>query len=444
MGNSVVRMLRRTACLFISLIGCFILCCPMSVKAQTGSVSGTVYENDGVTPIKGIEINAYAETCGIYHMFSALDSASTNSDGTYTLSDLPEGTVYIRANQWELVRPIPGVDEPVFNSSFEGEWYGGQIRCAEADPVTVVAEENTPDIDFQLDEAGSISGTVYENDSVTPIGYLPVFVTSSPCAEWADIIGNAYTDDSGVYEIGGLHEGDVYIQVYNSGKNFVGQYYYDVTDCNEAETITVVAGDTATDIDFQLDLGGIVSGTVYANDAVTRVNGLIVKAYSEKCGERPVGSDVANTAGEFTIAGLPPGDVYILASEDWFMDSHYYAEEWYNNAHSCDEADPIVVSAGEEISDIDFFLYLRTDDDNDEMPDDWETEVFGDISRDGSGDYDGDGIVDLDEYLAGTDPKVSDANDDGTDDPGGIDDGTDDQDGADGGGGGCFISIVFD
>ena len=50
------------------------------------------------------------------------------------------------------------------------------------------------------------------------------------------------------------------------------------------------------------------------------------------------------------------------------------------------------------------------DSDGDGLPDDWELEHFGDLSRDGTGDFDGDGISDLDEYLNGTDPLTPDTN----------------------------------
>ncbi|HDL20519.1 MAG TPA: tandem-95 repeat protein [Nitrospirae bacterium] len=54
-----------------------------------------------------------------------------------------------------------------------------------------------------------------------------------------------------------------------------------------------------------------------------------------------------------------------------------------------------------------------TDTDGDGMPDDWETNYFGDITRDGTGDYDNDGLSDLDEYLSGTDPANPDTDGDG-------------------------------
>jgi hypothetical protein len=44
------------------------------------------------------------------------------------------------------------------------------------------------------------------------------------------------------------------------------------------------------------------------------------------------------------------------------------------------------------------------DSDGDGMDDNWELAYFGNLSRDGTGDFDGDGILDLDEFRAGTDP----------------------------------------
>jgi hypothetical protein len=47
------------------------------------------------------------------------------------------------------------------------------------------------------------------------------------------------------------------------------------------------------------------------------------------------------------------------------------------------------------------------DSDGDGMDDDWEVAYFGNLARDGTGDFDGDGATDLQEFLAGTDPTNS-------------------------------------
>ena len=51
--------------------------------------------------------------------------------------------------------------------------------------------------------------------------------------------------------------------------------------------------------------------------------------------------------------------------------------------------------------------------DGDALPDEWEFERFGGLGRDGTGDADGDGLADLAEFRAGTDPLSPDTDGDG-------------------------------
>ena len=51
--------------------------------------------------------------------------------------------------------------------------------------------------------------------------------------------------------------------------------------------------------------------------------------------------------------------------------------------------------------------------DGDALPDEWEWRNLGSLGRDGTGDLDGDGLSDFDEYAAGTNPASSDSDGDG-------------------------------
>lgn len=50
------------------------------------------------------------------------------------------------------------------------------------------------------------------------------------------------------------------------------------------------------------------------------------------------------------------------------------------------------------------------DTDSDGMDDNWEMTHFGNLARDGSGDFDADGMTDFQEYIAGTDPRSANSN----------------------------------
>lgn len=67
-------------------------------------------------------------------------------------------------------------------------------------------------------------------------------------------------------------------------------------------------------------------------------------------------------------------------------------------------AGDLIPADGNEQRDL-FLLRLNAGDlDQDNLPDDWEVAHFGNLARDGTGDFDGDGASDREEYLAGTNP----------------------------------------
>lgn len=61
-------------------------------------------------------------------------------------------------------------------------------------------------------------------------------------------------------------------------------------------------------------------------------------------------------------------------------------------------------------------IRAKADTDNDGLPDAWEQEVFGNLSKNASSDDDGDGIKNSDEFAAVTDPSKADTDGDGLND----------------------------
>ncbi|MFC1696741.1 hypothetical protein ACFL1H_00255 [Nanoarchaeota archaeon] len=73
----------------------------------------------------------------------------------------------------------------------------------------------------------------------------------------------------------------------------------------------------------------------------------------------------------------------------------------------------------------------KRDDDNDNMPDYWEIQYFGDISQDAGDDYDNDGLTNYQEYQYETNPTDSDSDGDGYNDGREVDADTDPNDSTD-------------
>ena len=116
------------------------------------TISGTIFETDGVTPLTGktIQINALAGSpCG---SGTSVAYATVNSEnGIYTIHSLPAGTYYLQASPLNDIR----------------EWWASPLSvrdCAGAQSIVVTEGQIVTGKNFQLD-----TGTLFETDGVSGI-----------------------------------------------------------------------------------------------------------------------------------------------------------------------------------------------------------------------------------------------------------------------------------
>ena len=131
-------MNRRTKSflLVLLLIGMGLIASPTTAVAQVGSISGEVWGPNG--PIQGLWMHAYAGPC----WNTWLGGGNTDEDGNYAIENLPSGNVYVQACAGCV------------HLNYIDEWYdanNGTTECNAAAPVTVLADQNTPGIDFDLE-----------------------------------------------------------------------------------------------------------------------------------------------------------------------------------------------------------------------------------------------------------------------------------------------------
>jgi len=291
-----------------------------------GSISGTVYEeNSGDPPatIAGIQVDA----CSPDDTFCK--GIETNELGEYTITGLPAGDYRVHAYQW----PEGNWIDEVYEETRDWNAYT---------PVSVAAGLDTPNIDFTLDPAGSISGVVTDS-SGNPLANMGV-----------DVMDGGYgtcTDENGNYNIAGLPFGTYHIV---AGRDFCGSHPY-----VEAVIFWVETNETTPDvsgIDFTLELGGSISGTVYeenSGDPPATIAGIQVDACSPD--DTFCKGIETNELGEYTITGLPAGDYRVNAYQ--YPDG-YWIYEVYEETRDWNAYTPVIVTAGANTSDINFTLEL--------------------------------------------------------------------------------------
>jgi hypothetical protein len=336
MGKAIMKKIKRIIFPSLSLIVYLSFFNLSIVHAE--NISGHVYESDGTTPIANVVVQAFSACGGSY-----INSVYVSSAGAYNLWVPSSGTYYLFACTTSM---CGFMDLPYVN-----EWYGGSVDCAGSTPVTVVTGVITENIDFQLDDSGTVSGIVTEIDGTTPIAYASVVAYSDACG--GTELRSAMTPTSGQYTITGLPEGNVYIKAGQNSGGYISEWYEDAVDCSDGDPVAVTAGGT-TEVNFQLVQTGSISGKVFESDGVTFINDVLVTVYSAPWnGPRvPLGSAITEISGDYIINGIPEGNVYVRATVNWGN----YVSEWYVSAIEVADADMVVVTGGLNIGDINFQL----------------------------------------------------------------------------------------
>jgi len=223
--------------------------------------------------------------------------------------------------------------------------------------------------DISLPYGGSISGTVYESDGTTPIAGANVTVQS-----WEDTGGDAWvsvvktTDASGTFTVPGIPLGSYRVSALATG--FAIEYYAaasSVIDPTATEQVTISPGTVdVVGIDFALDAGGTISGSV-SNTSQQPLAGCKIMAMPvvAETGGPAGGGDmgfyspfVAETdaTGAYSIIGLPFGDYNILAQGGA---NAQYVSEWYDNQLIPENATSIsLLAETPDITGINFELAL--------------------------------------------------------------------------------------
>jgi hypothetical protein len=299
---------------------------------QGGSVSGRV--TDGATG------DAVSGTVDLYDASGQWAGASSiGEDGNFQIYDLPSGGYFARTSTDHLDELYDGIACEVYCDVTGGT------------PITVLQGQERSSIDFSLDPGpgGRISGTVTDALSGAPIPSARVYAVTSGVFS-----GSAGVDASGYYRLGGLPAGSYFL---NTASDLYVDELYDGFTCDPACTPTdgtpvPVADTEVSGVDFQLDLGGWITGQVTAQATGGDLDATVTVYRSDGT---TAGYGWTAGTGRYSVPGLVTGTYFARA--EWYE----FATELFDELPCGPGCDPttgtgIAVTTSQGTSGVDFTL----------------------------------------------------------------------------------------
>jgi len=289
-----------------------------------GIISGRVVDQAGNgIPNASVEVMETAN-------YRTIQWLNTDVNGYYIARGVPAGTWKIHFYASNVGNYVP-------------EFYNNKFAHRDGDTVTVAIGQTIENIDAQLAEGGIITGRVTDGSgNGIPNVSIQIRDTTNYTFIWTG------TDGSGYYTAQGVPAGSwlVFFQCPQTS-TFVSEFYNDKLWQSSADLVNVTAGQTISNIDAQLAVGGAISGHVADESG----NGI----YNVNAQVRDANNNVltgANTdgSGNYTIYGLTPGAYKIYFETN---NAGNYVREYYNDKTSLAAADSVTVTAGQTTENID-------------------------------------------------------------------------------------------
>ena len=198
------------------------------------------------------------------------------------------------------------------------------------------------------EKSGAIAGVVTDETSGEPIVRAKVRAIHIGKIPWTI---ETRTDSLGQYLLKHLIPG--YYVVFTRAKSYVAEFYDNVNFMRLATPVHVSGSDTTQGIDFALQHGAVLVGTVLSENDSIPLAGAQVEA-------RLVVNSlvrfhaVSDSLGHFAVEGVPAGNYILLAEKSGFE------REYYENTSDVKQAKILSVVTGDTLQNLNFTLDTKS------------------------------------------------------------------------------------
>ncbi len=191
--------------------------------------------------------------------------------------------------------------------------------------------------------SASISGYVYNAEGQPIVGSSVDALLYDSAGKFGEQKWHAQTDSGGYYQIRDLSAGRYRVQAW--APRHVRKFWKNAFSKDNATPVSVTASNATAEINFNLESGGTISGTVKDSTIGQPLVNVSVTAL------RVDGEGRSRTAsdqnGNYTISGLPFGQYQVSSpiGDGWGSGDDGYVKQFYANKSESGAADLVTISA---------------------------------------------------------------------------------------------------
>ena len=288
-----------------------------------------------------------------------LDSAITDSRGFFSFDEMPQGEYYLQTSV--------SCQTPQKYMDFWWNSNGGDSSCKKAEAIRASSQPH----DFTLQTGNMIQGFVYDQNH-QPLPNTCV-IAGKKCQQNSQ--KKAITNENGQYHLI-VPDGQYFLRTDATcdSQNFYVDLWWNnhkgALDCQDAQPIQVSNNQTQKQVNFFLQTGGIMKGSVLSNEQAPLPGACI--SITDDCDQSNIIIAQADKKGKFSKI-LPQGTYYVktdyackIHSQDQNETGRKQAEnqqvfmdQWWQKSQGvslCREAFPVVIRASETYGSVDFTL----------------------------------------------------------------------------------------